>query len=228
MTWIIVLAAGKGSRFGEVKQLASIVTKQNNPAETEIPQSKGIDLNKAKKQSLVNYQLNKLTKLNLPILLVLGYQHQSIIEQIPTVLKEKITVLINHNWQAGIASSIAHAVTYLTEQDKQNQTFDGKRVLFFLLDQVLVTTDDLTQLINQQAKQPDQICCAFFNQLLGSPAIFPSRYFKQLQQLTGDQGALKLIKTAGQYQYISMQNAAFDIDTKAQLKALTQANLIQG
>ena len=58
------------------------------------------------------------------------------------------------------------------------------------------------------------------------PVIFPSKYFAALRLLKGDQGARKVLEThPGLVTSVPMKNAAFDLNTQAQLQILetTQA-----
>lgn len=189
MISLIVLAAGEGSRFDGIKQLANF-----------------------NQQHLINFQLDKLLSLNIPVVLVLGYQADYIKSQILGSLLDKITVIENTHWQSGLASSIKSSIHYL--KDKQPES---SSVLFTLLDQALVTRNELIDLIDKYKQKPEQICSSFYDGHLGCPAIFPASYFDELLKLKGDQGALKIIKSVKKFQQTQIDNAEFDIDTQSQL-----------
>lgn len=189
MTWLILLAAGCGKRFGATKQLACV-----------------------QGQALINYQLSKFITLNCPILLILGHQQRYIRSHISSHFSNQIDILVNASWQQGLSSSIKTAVNYL-----QTPKINCDRVIFMPLDQALVTVEDIRRLIESHNHHSDKIICSQYQNTIGSPAIFSSTYFNELKKLSGDQGAIKLIKSH-KHLPVKMPSAEFDIDTPTQLQ----------
>ncbi|CAH0992125.1 Bifunctional protein GlmU [Sinobacterium norvegicum] len=120
------------------------------------------------------------------------------------------SVIHHRQWQQGIGSSIAFAVQYL---DK-HYSYDA--ILILLADQIALCSEDLQRLL--QAYTGDNISCAFYHNSPGVPAIFPPHSFKQLQQLSGDRGAKRLLSDDRfDICHVVMPNAAIDIDTRDEL-----------
>lgn len=190
---LVLLAAGQGSRFGQIKQIAYY---QQKP--------------------IVQYQIEKLLPLKLPITLVVGYQQQQVLNAIPEKLKAQINIIDNPNWYTGMSASLGAAVEFT-----QLNT-DAEALLFMPLDLVKVTPQDIIQLVSTYKANPNLICCSSFKGIKASPAIFPQRYFSKLLALTGDKGAISLIKSAQHYQVMVMPNAEFDVDTPEMLAHLNQ------
>ncbi|WAJ72218.1 nucleotidyltransferase family protein [Catenovulum adriaticum] len=193
MIHLVLLAAGQASRFGQIKQIA---TYQQKP--------------------IVQYQIEKLLPLKLPIILILGYQQQQILNAIPAQLKAQINIVYNSKWHTGMASSLGTAVKFAQLNTR------AQALLFMPLDLVRVTQTDIRKLVETYQKHPELICCSCFKDIKTSPAIFPKRYFSQISNLSGDKGAMRLIKNAQDYQITTMPNAEFDVDTPEMLAYLNE------
>lgn len=193
MIHLVLLAAGQASRFGQIKQIATY-----------------------RQKPIVQYQIEKLLPLKLPIILVLGYQQQHVLNAIPAQLKTQIKIVYNPKWHTGMASSLGSAV-HFAQLNTQAQA-----LLFMPLDLVKVTQTDISQLVKTYQQHPELICCSCFKGIKTSPAIFPKHYFSQILTLTGDKGAMRLIKNAQDYQVTAMPNAEFDVDTPEMLAYLNE------
>jgi molybdenum cofactor cytidylyltransferase len=74
------------------------------------------------------------------------------------------------------------------------------------------------QLIQESIKMPNKLICSKSGLALLPPAIFPSAYFEQLMNLTGDKGAKALLhQNIDNLQAIVLPKAIIDIDTKKDL-----------
>ncbi|MER2491297.1 nucleotidyltransferase family protein [Catenovulum sediminis] len=216
MIYLVLLAAGQGARFGDIKQLAPIYVDAKVNTEHKLTSTD---------TQLINVQLQKFSSLATPIVLILGYQQQLIKNAIKAEYKQHITCVNNNSWQSGLSSSIQCAVTTVRNLIKRNNQEDSQSALLFVpLDLPCLQASDLQKLIDQYQTSPTQICCSEYQNQIGSPAIIPERYWPQLLELKGDQGALKLIKNQAHYQKVALPNAAYDIDTQAQLKAMQAIN----
>lgn len=191
-TVIVILAAGAASRFSGIKQIASL----NN-------------------QPLINFQLDKLSQLRLPIYLVLGCYAGKIIPVIKH--QNNLKLILNEHWQRGMGSSIACAIQAIEQTRPANQS-----VLIQPLDQVHISLQEYQTLLRLHARATEQITASFYQNTLGCPAIFPRTYYTKLSRLNGSKGASSIIKQAQNINRLWLPNAAYDIDTPAQLASLNQ------
>lgn len=105
-----------------------------------------------------------------------------------TIDFDSVFVTVNENWANGLGSSIAHSIRFMEEQFP---TIEG--VLFTLADQPFVSSDHLNIII-EKANDSDAIYASYYQETLGVPVLFPKKYFYDLKNLTGEQGAKKLIQ----------------------------------
>jgi molybdenum cofactor cytidylyltransferase len=121
-----------------------------------------------------------------PVVVVLGANHELIRIAIEPV---NSMVVVNHEWQQGIATSIRCGLDSLMEADP---TISGTLIL--TCDQPRLTSDHLTALIQlfHQQKNPS-IAASTYADTVGVPAFFPREVFEQLRALRGDQGARTLL-----------------------------------
>jgi molybdenum cofactor cytidylyltransferase len=124
------------------------------------------------------------------------------------------SIAINRNWQEGIASSLRCGLAAAPP--------GCTAALIMLGDQLAVTTDDLKRLIAAWRGEDGVIAAALYQGHVGVPAIFPHWCFAELRELRGDQGARSILQRhAHRIAQVSMPNAAVDLDTPADLAALT-------
>jgi len=205
---IVVLAAGKSSRFGSPKQLACW---QGKP--------------------LLQHIVSLLTKKGLKPYVTLGGNFDEIIQRDDLDLSGCHIIKVQ-NWKEGLAFSIKEALARISFDFEASEIFSGG-VLFFLGDQPLINAQDIHALISAIQVHPDSIVCSQYelglevtslskkvydsNQKekiqynIGVPAYFPLRYFDALCELKGDEGAKSIIKKNG-YMAVTLENAMFDVD----------------
>lgn len=124
-----------------------------------------------------------------------------------------IALIHNPRWEEGLGSSIAFACEQLPP--------DTDRLMVLLADQIALQTDHLHQLLEAE---PKDIVCAHYNDHQGVPAVFSRKLFPLLKTLHGEPGARRILRNAEhQVHEIELPDAAIDIDTRAQLARLTQA-----
>jgi molybdenum cofactor cytidylyltransferase len=176
----LILAAGASRRFGSPKQLVRVDG-----------------------QSLLQRAVVHATGLlGAGVTVVLGAHAAVIAETLPP---GSAGILINRNWQEGIASSIRMGVQRLSG------ACDG--VMLVLADQPLVSSETLLRLITAWRRQPRQIIASRYGSVTGVPAIFPRWCFSDLTALRGDQGARVLIRRyADHVVRLAHPEAAVDID----------------
>ena len=141
-----------------------------------------------------------------PVYVVLGAHHQQIRPRVTAA-----EILINNQWQQGIASSIVTALTHIETQHNA--------IFILLADQPSVRAETLQGMLN--AFDGNHVVCAYYGGQRGVPAIFPSVCFSALRRLTGDQGAKKLLQEVSlPVLEWTLPEAALDVDTQEQLVAL--------
>lgn len=189
---IVVLAAGASRRFGSPKQLASY---------------RGIPL---LEHVLNNCSALSQTSQGMPTYVVLGANRQ----QIEAAVKlDNVRVLYNPAWETGIASSVRIAVQELASR------FNA--LLLVAGDQPLVSTLQLSRMIERFHEDPEKIVAARYSDGPGIPALFPHRCNKKLLTLSGDTGAKSVLMEEGEEVVgVSIPTAALDIDTPDDLAAI--------
>jgi molybdenum cofactor cytidylyltransferase len=149
-----------------------------------------------------------------PVLVVLGADH----ERIRTAVSaSEATVVINHGWQQGIATSI-HAGLAALDADFA----DAKGVLILTCDQPRLTADHLHALMETfTAQHEPAIVASAYAGVLGIPAVFTRRVFTHLRALSGDKGARVLLaKPPCLLIEVPFPGGEIDIDTPGDLAHL--------
>jgi len=117
--------------------------------------------------------------------------------------------IVNSNWQQGMSSSMQAGLRFLMEKEKINQ------VLLMLCDQPFVDASLLNQLITAKETSGKGIVAAAYSNTLGVPALFEERYFEELLQLTGSEGAKKVIfNHQAEVHTLDFPLGAVDLDTE--------------
>lgn len=184
---IVILAAGASTRLGSPKQLVQIA---GRPALQHVVSHATAVAGNAV-SVVLGAQAGDITRL---------LQHAS------------ASVLINRQWEEGIASSIRCGMSALSPA--------CDAVMLLLGDQVAVTASDLKRLIAAWNGQDSVLAASVYSGQLGVPAIFPRFAFSELMQLRGDQGAKAIInRYSSRLAHVPMPNAAHDLDTPEDVAA---------
>jgi molybdenum cofactor cytidylyltransferase len=117
--------------------------------------------------------------------------------------------IVNPDWQQGMSSSMQAGLRFLMEKEEIDQ------VLLMLCDQPFVDASLLDQLITARETSGKGIVVSAYSNTLGVPALFDRRYFEELLQLTGSEGAKKVIfKHQAEVHALDFPLGAVDLDTK--------------
>lgn len=186
--YVIVLAAGASSRFGSPKQLVRLAGRPL--LHTVVTRASEVAGN--------------------AVLVVLGCGADRLA---PLLKHSPGSVIINHEWREGLASSIRAGVARLPAA--------CTGALLMLADQAAVTTHDLRRLVGAWRRQPQFAAAALYAGTTGAPAIFPRSAFGELSALRGDSGAQSLLRRgADRVVRVPIPSAAYDLNTPEDLLAL--------
>ena len=160
---IVVLAAGSSSRLGQPKQLLSY-----------------------KNTSLLKNTISQASKVaNTTIIVVTGSNHELIEKEITG---PEIKTIFNPDWELGMSSSITKGLNELLRLYP-----DIKKVILAVCDQPYVTNIIFENLISEHQKTQKGIVASTYSETLGTPVLFAKKYFPELLQLKGQEGAKKII-----------------------------------
>ncbi|MDB4999191.1 MAG: nucleotidyltransferase family protein [Mucilaginibacter sp.] len=159
-----------------------------------------------KGETLLQLAIKNALAVSETILVVLGANR----ELIEFSIKDKpVDILYNSDWAEGMASSISLAANKL-----QSDYLQITSALFMLCDQPYADKAVLQQLIDATLNSEKGIIASAYNDTLGAPVLFKSKYFPYLLALKGKEGAKKLImQHADDVQSIPFPLGSVDIDT---------------
>jgi len=161
---ILLLAAGSSSRMGQPKQL--------------LPWGK---------QTLIEHQIQTLLQTGNPVNVVLGSNSNLIL---PVAEKYGINIFVNTDWESGMGSSISFGILQIIQKFQ-----DVRGVLITLLDQPMVTTSYIEKMLGAFHPGSQQILVSqAASGWTGVPVLFDKFYFKELTELSHDEGAKKITK----------------------------------
>ena len=182
---IIILAAGNSSRLGEPKQLLQYRNK-----------------------SLIRHVAEAAIEVvDSPVIIITGSVQNLIMDELQELLLHFVQ---NNEWQEGMASSIRIGIAELL---KINPQIDG--VILAVSDQPFVTSELFLNLIQKAETSENSIVACSYQDTLGTPVLFPKKYFDSLLALNGAEGAKKLLKRF-QNDVVSVLFPLGDIDIDTQ------------
>lgn len=188
---MVVLAAGKSSRFGSPKQLLSYNGK-----------------------TLLQHAVNEAVNADAGcVITVVGANADILLREID---KSKITVIENKGWQEGMASSLRTGLNKLSEMLPQ-----AHAVIFMVCDQPFVSASVLNEIINKHLETGKPVVASNYGKTFGTPALFHKSLFKELMHLKGDTGAKDIIqKNKTDMATIQFPMGIIDIDRKEDYEKL--------
>ncbi len=186
--YAVILAAGESSRMGNPKQL--LVWDNHTLLEHVV--------------------LNTRSVLHERSVIVLGAHAEAIRANVNL---DGGSVIVNPDWQEGIASSIRAGIRALPSS--------ASAALILLCDQPLIGAKQIRMLLNGWEKEPTRIVASIYHDGVGVPALFPAEFFGQLLELEGDRGAKGLLmKFSDSLLKIPLPEAELDVDSAADFEHL--------
>jgi molybdenum cofactor cytidylyltransferase len=188
---IVILAAGPSSRLGEPKQLLKYG-------------------NQNLLQNTINAAVNSKAD---PVIVVLGANSSEVSKEID---RSNIHVIINTEWEEGMASSVRNGLNELLFISPSTEG-----VIFMVCDQPHVSSELINDLVKEQTQTGKPIITCNYGEAIGPPALFHRSLFNELMELKGDVGARKIIqKHSDDVVTILFTEGKIDIDTKEDYDAL--------
>lgn len=147
------------------------------------------------------------------IILVLGADHNEIASKIQN---KNVQISINDEWQSGMAFSIKAGLEALLKQFQ-----DLENCFISVCDQPFLTSEIFTEMFQLKEDSNKEIIAARYSNTIGVPALFSKKYFEALMELSGEQGAKKIIQRSMEdVETFEFENGAIDIDTKVDYENL--------
>jgi len=182
---IIVLAAGASTRMKEPKQLL---------------QFEGKTLLRRAVETAIATDCK-------PVVVVLGANFNQTLAEIQDL---RVDVCHNTDWRKGLSSSLQCGLENLLSLNPKIDAF-----IATLADQPFVSKDNLLKFKNKFLESEKPIVAAEYNGIIGVPALFAKKIFKEFAEISGDKGAKTIIeKHLSTLETIDLPEAALDIDTK--------------
>lgn len=183
-TGIVILAAGNSSRLGKPKQL---LLHQN--------------------KTLLRHSVDEALDARLgPVAVVLGHNAETIAKNIS---ERPLQIVFNPQWQEGLASSISTGLSDIVSRNPPIQS-----VILAVCDQPFLTASVFQQLLTEHLQTGKGIVASSYADTVGTPALFHRRYFQNLLQLNGAEGAKRIMQFfRDDVTTISFPNGNIDIDT---------------
>lgn len=183
-TALIILAAGRSSRLGAIKQLLPFH-------------------NKTLLQHVVDEAIRAGPD---PVVVVTGANADEIMKSLRL---QQAGIVYNENWKTGMASSIVAGLQHVLNIDPRLE-----RIIVAVCDQPFVSTGLFKQLYETHLSAPANIVACTYAGTIGTPVLFVKKYFDQLLQLKGNEGAKKiLLANMADVTTIDFPQGAIDVDT---------------
>ncbi len=190
---VLIVAAGESKRLGTPKQIL---------------QFEG--------QSLLNRLVSIVTgTVAYPITIVLGAEAAAIQAQLPD---DSLHVVINEEWKEGMGSSIRFGLKQMIDTDPD---MDG--VMILVCDQPFIKSESIQSLIQIQKSTGLPMAACFYEDIVGTPALFHQSMFSDLLKLAGDTGAKKIMKDKlDNVAKLNFEKGVIDIDTMEDYQKIIQ------
>lgn len=191
---IVILAGGASTRLGKPKQLLQYHGK-----------------------TLLNHAVNEAFNAKADAVVVILGKNADLFKR--EIDKEEVRVVINRDWEEGMASSVRLGLDTLL---KIKPYIDA--VIFMSCDQPHISSLVLNKLITAQQKTTKQIVTCNYGESIGPPALFHKKYFRELAKVKGDVGARNIIQqNMNDVATILFPEGKIDIDTEEDYEALKKS-----
>lgn len=168
-----------------------------------------------KGKSLLRNVCEEALKITKCVIVVTGSNHSEISKEIENL---ELSIKENTNWSEGMGSSISIGVNQLL-----NSYPTLKYCIISVCDQPFIDASVFSELIQMQKDSQKGIVASKYSETFGVPVLFTKKYFKDLLNLSGHEGAKKILpKFKDDIAEINFEKGAIDIDTKDDYQQLIQ------
>jgi molybdenum cofactor cytidylyltransferase len=193
----IILAAGASRRLGRPKQLVMVSGETLLGRTVRLAREAGAD----------------------PVIVVLGAH---VAEIAASADLGRASVIVNAQWEQGIASTIHVGIEMAWEMRSQ-------AAMLLVCDQPRLTAAHLRELTQAYAEAGvGTIVASRYAGTTGIPAIFPAEYFERLLALAGDEGARRILREdearedESRVIAIDFEGGEVDVDSAEHLEQLAE------
>jgi molybdenum cofactor cytidylyltransferase len=120
------------------------------------------------------------------ICIVTGFYHSEIISR---VQDNQIQFVYNEQWEEGMSGSIKKGLHHLMNKNPKMGS-----VLILVADQPYITGTLLCKMLEAQNQTNKGIVAASYAGISGTPVLFMSNHFSNLEKLVGDKGARSILQ----------------------------------
>lgn len=165
-----------------------------------------------KGKTLLQGAIDEINNINETLLVVTGKYHDLIKD---VLLSQQVNFVENKNWEEGMGSSIQTGIKFIIEN------YAAENVIILVCDQPYLSSALLVELIDMQKRTKKGIVTSVYNNTIGTPVLFTSKYFNQLALLDGQAGAKKIVNQfIDDTATVEFPQGNIDIDTQEDYEQL--------
>ena len=156
-------------------------------------------------KSLLKNSVNQALAINeATVIVVSGAENESI----ERALQDTKAILChNSDWQSGMSSSIKTGLKKALELYPKITA-----CIISVCDQPFITEHIFMELLLKY-KSTDKIITSYYSETTGPPVLFPKQHFSKLLDLTGNEGAKKILNSGEDVIAVNFAKGEIDIDT---------------
>jgi molybdenum cofactor cytidylyltransferase len=158
-------------------------------------------------KTLLQHVIDEVLQLqDISLLVVTGCYH----DQLSKILtSQQICFVYNEQWKEGMGTSIQKAITYIDECFPK-----ADQAMILVCDQPYISSTMLKKIIGTSLASGKGIVACKYNDTIGTPVLFDKKYFNQLKNLQGQQGAKKIVEQfKDDVALVDFPEGVIDIDT---------------
>jgi len=153
-------------------------------------------------KTLLQHVIDEGSKANLyPIIVVEGSTKLQV--------SENIYLVKNNNWDQGMGSSISTGISALLKIQPKTEL-----LILTVCDQPFISAHLFKELIDRHMEKSTGIVASAYTETMGTPVLFSKKYYDDLLNLKGQEGAKRLIKNyQDDVSLVQFPQGNIDIDT---------------
>ncbi|KQM38758.1 NTP transferase domain-containing protein [Chryseobacterium sp. Leaf201] len=155
-------------------------------------------------KTLLRHTVEKALAVSSRVIVITGSENSGIEKETGSALTVQ-----NENWQEGMASSIHKGLNEMLVIYPETEN-----ILITVCDQPHINASVFSELIEKRHSSGKGIMASHYSGTLGTPVLFSRSYFNDLLQLSGQEGAKKLlVKYRDDVGQVMFEKGSVDIDT---------------